>query len=114
MMDLGPTGRTKHTEDHRPVSPTVSTVEELKRVRMARDLMGLTIICVVVGLSLWAGALALLHHMQAPERGRTIRACAVAMEHEEELRGPVVECEGLDASERQEAAYQYGHMRGLW
>lgn len=114
MMHLGPTGRTKHTEDWQPVNPTVVAVRELKEARRALRVLKWAVIIGVMAAAVWVIGTSVVDLVQAPERERRVRACAVAMEHQEHLRGPVPECEPLSASERREAAYEYGRMRGLW
>lgn len=115
MICLGPvSGRTKHTEDDRPVSPTVTAVMEIRRLRVANSLMALMIVCTVVGMIGWLLLAWVVTEVERPERERRVRACAVAMEHEEYLQGPVEPCESLSPAERRSAAYEYGRMRGLW
>lgn len=127
-MYLGPTGRTKNTEDpswpasrvkpwapkDKPVSPTVAAIRELRQLRRSLSIMRWVIVAVMVAMGVWVIGVSIVDLVQAPERERRVRACAVAMDHQETLRGPVSACEPLSASERREAAYQYGQMRGLW
>lgn len=127
MVSLGPTGRTQHTDDDlwpssrvrpygtdKPVSPTVVAVQELNRVRFTRDLLKWTLICITVGLTLWVLTASIWDLAHRDERNARVRACAAAMAAREHLSGPVAQCSRLSASERQEAAYEYGQMKGLW
>jgi len=124
-MHLGPTGRTKTTEDDlwpssrvRPrgktESPTVTAVREIRHLRLKLSIMRWAIICTVCGLLGWAGFSIVIEHMGRPEEERRIWACAVAMDAQQDLRGPVEPCESLSPAERRSAAYEYGRMRGLW
>lgn len=119
MMYLGPTGRTKNTEDvpevhTKPASPTTVAVMEVRRLRMIVGLLQWSLIALFAGLALWVGVAALIDHMGQPEQDRRIRACAEAMQREEDLRGPLEPCESLSPAERRSAAYEYTRMKGLW
>lgn len=138
MIYLGPTGRTKHTEDGWPSSRvrpygnddgTVSYEEvdyavkqawrereqrRQERIAMVRSLIKWSLIITTIGLFLWVMTASIWTLAHREETQRRIRACAAAMAAQETLRGPVAQCDPLSPSERREAAYQYGEMKGLW
>ncbi len=128
MTDLGPTGRTKHTE----VGPTVWEVlseNELRRLdrlkqveqnaanmRLAKQLLLWSLTIALGGLLAWFAYGLIAHMMQAPERERRIDACATAMASEsarESTEVPIPPCASLSVSERREAAYTYAKREGL-
>ncbi len=114
MIHLGPTGRTKHTDDDRPVSPTVVAVHEVRHLRGQLAILRL-VICVFAGAMLgWTVYAAVTDNREQATREDRIRACTAAMTASERLDGPLEPCESLSASERREAAYEYGRMKGLW
>lgn len=124
MTDLGPTGRTKHTEDDGclPYEEDYATKRvqreraqaRRERIAMTRSLLKWSLIITVTGLCCWVLTTAIWSLAHREETQRRVRACAAAMAAQETLRGPVAQCEPLSPSERREAAYQYGQMRGLW
>lgn len=126
MTDLGPTGRTQHTDD--PVADVLSWGEDMRlerlkqaeqhaeNMRLARRLVSWSFTLAVVGLLAWFAYGAVATMMKAPERERRIDACATAMASEsarESTEVPIPQCRSLSPSERREAAYTYARREGL-
>lgn len=108
-------GRTKHTEDvPTPRQKLTETRQQTARRVSRLNLVTWMIVTAILGVASWLFLVSLMNHMAEPERDRRVRACAVAMEHEEYLSGPLEPCESLSPAERRSAAYEYGRMRGLW
>jgi len=126
-MDLGPTGRTKHTDETgwplsrvKPWEGQRTEAEQYRqeqaRMRLTISLLGWSIVITVLALAGWLAYLKLDEHMSAPERERRIDACATAMASEsarEAVEVPIPACDSLSPSERREAAYVYAHREGM-
>lgn len=121
VTDLGPTGRTKHTEGR-----SLSEVARLERLeqaerdaenmRLAKRLLLWSLTIALGGLLAWFAYGAVATMMKAPERERRIDACATAMASEsarESTEVPISQCRSLSPSERREAAYTYAQREGL-
>jgi hypothetical protein len=127
VTDLGPTGRTQHTDDPVPYGALLwGEKERLERLeqaernaenmQMARRLVSWSLTLAVVGLLAWFAYGAVATMMKAPERERRIDACATAMASEsarESTEVPIPQCRSLSPSERREAAYTYAQREGL-
>lgn len=128
MVDVGPTGRTKHTEDGPTVWEVLSAEEQgrLERLRqaeqnaanmrLAKQLLLWSITIALGGLLAWFAYGLIAHMVQAPERERRIDACATAMASEsarESAEVPIPPCKSLSVSDRREAAYVYAKREGL-
>jgi hypothetical protein len=129
VTDLGPTGRTKHTEDD-PYShygilsqdpeEYAKRLEQAERnaenMRLAKRLLLWSLTIALGGLLAWFAYGLVATMMKAPERERRIDACATAMSSEsarESTEVPIPQCRSLSVSERREAAYVYAKREGL-
>lgn len=129
MTDLGPTGRTKHTQDDPRTVWELLSMEEQRRperlkqaeqnaanMRLAKQLLLWSLTIAMAGLLAWFAYGLVSTMMKAPERERRINACATAMAAESAREGtevPIPQCRALSPSERREAAYTYARREGL-